>query len=361
MKRIAFFIPTLHGGGAEKVVINLLRVIRHQNIALDLVVATAKGPYLEHIPLSVRTINLAAGRVIKAILPLAKYLQNNRPQALISNMSHANLVAVAANRLSSFKTQIILIEHNTLSAAKSKLLRARLIPSLMKLVYPHADKIVGVSLAVSKDLESELGLPQQTVKTIYNPVVDDQLLTLANAPLENPWFKENTPPVFLAVGRLTPQKDFSTLIQAFALVRKSVSARLVILGEGECRTELETMIRKLDLEQDIALPGFVDNPYAYMSRANCLVLSSRWEGLGNALIEAMACGCPVIATDCPSGPNEILEKGKYGHLVAVGNPQELSIAMLQVLKTPVNKDLLIQRAMYFSVDRAASKYLNLID
>lgn len=361
MKRIAFFIPTLHGGGAEKVVINLLKVIQYQDIALDLVMATAEGPYLNSIPQSVRAIDLAAGRVVKAILPLSKYLQDNRPQALISHMNHANLVAVAANRLSSFKTQVILVEHNTLSASKSKLLRAKLVPLLMKLIYPQADKIVGVSQAVSRDLESELGLTQQTVATIYNPVVDEQLLAQARAPLDHPWFQENTPPVFLAVGRLTPQKDFATLIEAFALVRKKVAAKLIILGEGECRTELETRIEQLGLEQDVGLPGFVDNPYAYMSRAKSLILSSRWEGLGNVLIEAMACGCPVIATDCPSGPNEILAAGKYGHLVSIGNPEELSIAILQVLKTSVNQDLLRQRAMYFTVERAASQYLKLIN
>ncbi len=361
MKRIAFFIPTLHGGGAEKVVINLLKVLQHQNLALDLVIATAEGPYLTQIPQSVRTIDLATGRVIKAILPLAKYLQNNRPQALISNMSHANLVAVVANKLSRFKTQVILVEHNTLSASQTKLLRAKPFPLLMRSIYPYADKIVGVSQAVSQDLELKLDLPKDTVETIYNPVVNKELLTLASAPLNHPWFKENTIPVFLAVGRLTPQKDFVTLIKAFALVRKQVMARLIVLGEGECRSELETTIARLNLQQDVALPGFIDNPYAYMSRANCLILSSRWEGLGNVLIEAMACGCPVVATDCPSGPQEILASGKYGSLVPVGHPQELSAAMLQTLKTPTKKDLLIERAKYFTVERAASKYLKLID
>ena len=361
IKRITFFVPTMHGGGAERVVINLLRGMSQKNITLDLVVATLEGPNLNQIPPTVRVIDLGTKRVLTTVFPLAQYLQQNQPAALISHMGHANVVAVAATKLARHQTKLILVEHNTLSAAKSKFLRARLMPTFMKVLYPSADYVVGVSQAVARDLESELSLPQQTVKTIYNPIVDQELLAKANLTISHPWLQPDTPPIFLAVGRLTKQKDFLTLIKAFALVRQQAEARLMILGEGECRVELETAIARLNLTEDVTLPGFVDNPYAYMRQVHALVLSSRWEGLPSVLIEAMACGCPVIATDCPSGPKEILAEGKYGHLVSVGNPEQLSIAMLKILKTSVKKELLMQRAMYFSVDRAAVKYLKLIN
>ncbi|MBW4633792.1 MAG: glycosyltransferase [Iphinoe sp. HA4291-MV1] len=360
MKRIAFFLPTLHGGGAERVTVNLLKGMLERNISLDLVLANAKGPLLNQIPKQVRVVDLAAGRVVKAMLPLSRYLQQHRPFALLSHMSHANVVALLAKKLAHTNTKVVLVEHNTLSVEKSKLMRAKFVPPFMKWLYPSADAIVGVSKGVAQDLELQLGFPEGKVSVIYNPVVDNDLLTKAKAPLDHPWFQKGTPPVFLAVGRLTQQKDFPTLIKAFALLRKQRLARLLILGEGECRTELEEMIQMQGIAEDFALLGFVENPYAYMHNASAFILSSRWEGLGNVLIEAMACGCPVVTTDCPNGPKEILEAGKYGVLVPVGDAVALSTAMLQVLETPVNQDALMHRAMHFSTERAVSKYLELL-
>ncbi|MBF2017206.1 MAG: glycosyltransferase [Rivularia sp. T60_A2020_040] len=360
MKHIAFFLPCMEGGGAERVVINLLKEMVVQAISLDLILAAAEGPLLSQIPEKVRIIDLAAGRVIKAILPLSRYLKKYQPQALISHMAHANVISVLAKELAGTNTELVIVEHNTLSASKSQLIRAKLVPPFMKLVYPRANHVVGVSQAVSEDLEAKLGLKTGTVKTIYNPVVDNNLISQAKAPLDHSWFRENTPPVFVAVGRLTVQKDFATLIKAFALLRQKKLARLIILGEGKLRTELEILIDNLGITDDVDMPGFVKNPYAYMSRANAFVLSSLWEGLPTVLIEAMACGCPVISTDCPSGPREILEAGKYGELVSTGDVQALAQAMLNVLSLPVNKEILIERAMYFSFERATSNYLNLV-
>ncbi|MUG92018.1 glycosyltransferase [Scytonema sp. UIC 10036] len=360
MQRIAFFIPTLHGGGAERVTLNLLNGMLRPNVSLDLVIASAEGPYLNNIPKQVRVVNLEVGRVIKALLPLSRYLQQNRPYGLVSHMSHANVVAVSAKKLARTKTKLVLVEHNTLSVEKSKLFRARFVPPFMKWLYPNADAIVGVSKGVAEDLQAQLGLAAGKVSVIYNPVVNSELLKKAKTPLDNPWFQEGDPPVFLAVGRLTEQKDFPTLIQAFALLRKQRLARLLILGEGECRAELERMIHRLGIADDVSLPGFVENPYAYMFNASAFILSSRWEGLPTVLIEAMACGCPVISTDCPSGPKEILEDGKYGCLVSVGDATEMFKAMLKVLDAPVNRDFLVKQAMNFSVEQAVSKYLALL-
>lgn len=356
MKHIAFFLPCMEGGGAEKVVINLLKEMLLRDISLDLILAAAEGPLLNQIPSEVRVIDLAAGRVVKAILPLCRYLKKYKPQALISHLAHANVISVLAKELARTDTELVLVEHNTLSASKSQLIRAKLVPPLMKLFYPRANHVVGVSKAVSDDLEIQLGLKKGIVKTIYNPVVNDNLITKAKAPLEHSWFTEDAHPIFIAVGRLTAQKDFATLIKAFALLRQKKLARLIILGEGELRNELEVLIDNLSIANDVSMPGFIANPYAYMSKASAFVLSSLWEGLPTVLIEAMACGCPVISTDCPSGPREILADGKYGELVAVSDVMALSSAMLQVLKSPISKELSIQRAMYFSFERATSQY-----
>ncbi|MBD2773234.1 glycosyltransferase [Iningainema tapete] len=360
MKRIAFFLPTLNGGGAERVTVNLLKGMLERNLSLDLVIATAKGPFLKQIPKQVHVVDLTAGRVIKAILPLSRYLQQHKPCALVSHTSDANVVTVLAKKLARTKTKLMLVEHNTLSVDKSKLFRAKFVPPLMKWFYPSADDIVGVSQGVAQDLELQLGFPKGKVSVIYNPVVDRELITKAKTPLNHPWFQTGTPPVFLAVGRLTEQKDFPTLIKAFALLRKQRLARLLILGEGECRAELERMIDLLEIANDVSLPGFVENPYGYMHNASAFILSSLWEGLPTVLIEAMACGCPVVATDCPSGPNEILAGGKYGRLVPVGNSEALAAAMFEVLESPVSRDVLLQRAMHFSVESAVSEYLALL-
>ncbi|MUL39002.1 glycosyltransferase [Gloeocapsopsis dulcis] len=359
-KRIAFFLPALHGGGAERVAINLLKGMLPYDVSLDLVLASREGPYLEQVPSQVRVVDLAAGRVIKAIAPLSRYLRQAQPDALFSHMNHANVIAVMARELAHTNTQLVLVEHDTLSVARSNLLRGKLVPLFMKLLYPRADAIVGVSQGAARDLAEQLNIAPHKLSAIYNPVVDEELITKAKATLNHPWFQNVDVPVFLAVGRLTLQKDFSTLIQAFAIVRKTRPARLLILGEGEARQELEALTQELGIAEDVSFPGFVDNPYAYMSRAAAFVLSSRWEGLPTVLIEAMACGCPVIATNCPSGPEEILAAGKYGALVPIGDVSALSTAMLKVLNNPMNHELLVQRARDFSLQQAVPKYLELL-
>ena len=359
-RRIAFFLPTLAGGGAERVALNLLKGMLERDVLLDLVLADTDGPYLDQVPPGVRLINLGTGRVTKAIPGLAKYLRETKPVALLSHMNHTNVAAILARELARSKARLVVVEHDTLSAVKSPLRRSRLLPTAMKRLYPRADTIVGVSQGVSEDLDRELGFEPGTVKTVYNPVIDSDTIAKAQIPVDHPWFQPGTPPVFLAVGRLTPQKDFSNLIQAFAILRQQKSARLIILGEGELRGALEAEIESLGISADVSLPGFVQNPYAYMFNSRAFVLSSQWEGLPTVLIEAMACGCAVVATDCPSGPEEILAGGKYGLLVPTKNAQALATAMIQTLDCPIDQATSIDRGRYFSTDRAVSNYLDLL-
>ena len=359
--RIAFFLPNLAGGGAERVALNLLKgMLARDEILLDLVVADTDGPYLDQVPDRVRLVNLGTGRVTKAIPALARYLREYQPLALVSHMNHANIAAILAKELARSKTKLVVVEHDTLSASKSRLRRSKFLPP-MKWLYPRADAIVGVSQGVAEDLDTQLSFPPGTVKTVYNPVVDRELIAKAQAPVEHPWFAAGSPPVFLAVGRLSPQKDFANLLAAFALVRQRHAARLIILGEGENRSALEAQIAALGIGADVSLPGFVQNPYAYMSQATTFVLSSRWEGLPTVLIEAMACGCAVVATDCPSGPQEILAGGKYGLLVPIEDATALADAMLQTLELPLSQADSIERGRYFSAERAVAEYLALCD
>ena len=363
--RIACFMSNLEGGGAEKVAVNLLEGLVSKEVDLDLILADASGPYLSQVPEQVRVIDLGVGNVSKAVLPLRRYLREYKPDALLSHLSHTNVALILAKELSRIRTNLVLVEHNTFSSVFGRgdgtgNLRQRLVPVFVKASYGRADTIIGVSSGVSSDLERSLGLPEGSVRTIYNPVVGETLKARSREPLDHPWFAEDAPPVFLAVGRLSEQKDFATLLQAFSKVRQQADARLVILGEGGKRGELETLRDTLNLSEHVLMPGFVSNPYAYMRRASALVLSSRWEGLPTVLIEAMACGCPVVATDCPSGSKEILEDGRWGPLVPVGDADALAEGMVQVLRDPIDEAALVERADTFSHEAATEAYFEVL-
>ncbi|MBD2251573.1 glycosyltransferase [Nostoc parmelioides] len=360
-EKIAIFLPNLDGGGVQKVVINLLKGLVKRGIVPDLILTQLKGPLLAQVPEDVKIICLNSKMVIPSTIPLAFYLKREKPKILISHLSNANVAAVMAQFFSHISTRVVLVEHTTLSANKHNFPnRAKLVPTLMRLSYPLANSLIAVSKGTSRDLERELGLQQGLVKTIYNPVIDDDLILKMNEPLKHQWFLPNQPPVFLSVGRLTKAKDHRTLITAFANLRSQISARLLILGEGELRSELEALIKKLGVESDVLMPGFVSNPYAYMSRASAFVLSSQYEALPTVLIEAMACGCPVVSTDCPHGPAEILENGKYGLLTLVKDPILLADAMQKTLDNPTEQNLLFQRAKDFNTDYIVSQYLETI-
>jgi len=358
--KLALFLPSLRGGGAERVMVNLARGFVERGLQVDLVLARAEGPYLSQVPKEVRVVDLGAQRVLHSLPGLVRYLREERPQAMLSALNHANIVAIWAKLLARVKTRLVVSERTTLSRSteNASSIRVKFIPFLVKAFYPYADVVVAVSRGVAEDLIARIGLTAEKIKVIYNPVVTPELFTKAEEPLDHPWFRPGEPPVILGVGRLTKPKDFPTLIRAFALVRKERPARLMILGEGEERPNLEALVRELGLEEDVALPGFVENPYKYMKRAAVFVLSSRWEGFGNVLVEAMALGTPVVATDCPSGPAEILEGGKWGRLVPVGNHEALAEATLQVLRG--EKVGASARALMFSVERMLEEYANVL-
>jgi glycosyltransferase involved in cell wall biosynthesis len=281
---------------------------------------------------------------------------------VLSTSNPANLACACARRLAGSDTPVVLSANIHLSAAIAR--RARpwrpVLRWLARRTYSRADAVIAISGGVADDLPRAAGVPHRRVHAIHNPVCVDEIRERARTPLDHPWLAPGEPPVVLGVGKLAPQKDYPTLLRAFARVRAARRARLVILGEGAERRKLERLARRLGIASDVALPGFQPNPHAWMARAAVFVLSSAWEGFSNALAEALACGCPVVSTDCPSGPAEILDGGAFGPLCRVGDDRALAGAILRVLEAPPSPDVLRARAATFSVDAAADRYLEVL-
>ena len=332
--RVALFLPSLDGGGAERVMVTLANGLSETGLEVDLVVAKAHGAFLKQLGPKVRLIDLDCNRMLFSLVSLARYLRSNRPAAMISAMYHANVVAIAAARLAACGVRVVATEHSTFDLVPAEQSANPSTSSFyalaMRLLYPFAHEIVAVSKGVAGDLKRVARLKVEP-RIIYNPILSKQIYSKAQREPNHAWFAAGQPPVVLAVGRLDPVKGFADLIRAFALVRKNTMARLLILGEGDERANLQAQIDALSLRADVVLHGVTDNPYAYMKRACLLVLSSTREGLPTVLVEALGLGTPVVATDCVAGPSEILEAGRFGTLVPVGDVTALAGAISHVL------------------------------
>ena len=377
-RRIAILLPSLEGGGAERSMLNLANGLLARGRAVDIVLCKNKGAYLNEVPAGARLVVLDCSGALEArLFPLAArpdllgamlrpvVLAKKTPSE-ISALPYANLLALWAREAAGARVPLIITERIALltycrSPDNLRKWRWRYLPPLLRDSYPKADRVVTVSDSVARELVDGLGLAPDSVTTIYNPVVDDSLAAKAAEEPEHPWFATGGPPVVLGVGRLTEQKGFTTLIQAFARLRQTREARLVLLGEGRLRADLEQQSRALGISDYVDMPGFVDNPFKYMAHASVTALSSEYEGLPGVLIQAMACGCPVVSTDCPGGSREILEDGRYGRLVPVGNAAELAAALDATLEAPPDRNELVRRAQDFSLDRGVDNYLSLVD
>lgn len=358
--RLALYLPNLDGGGAERMMVNLAAGFVRRGVPTDLVLAAARGPYLGLVDPGVRVVDLAVGGVTASLPGLVRYLRRERPGALLATLNHASVVALLARALARTRTRVVVRESNMLFPNPASSLKGRFLRGSVRALYPLADAFIAVSQGVAADLVRFAKVDPEKVRTIYNPVVSAELLERAQETPPHPFFAPGEPPVVLGVGRLGVQKDFPTLIRAFAAVRGGTDARLVILGEGENRAELEALIRDLGLAGRAALPGFADNPFSYMARADTFVLSSRFEGLPGALIQAMACGCKVVSTDCPSGPAEILRGGELAPLVPVGDVPALAAAISASLKRPAAPPALAARAHDFSEAHTLPGYLEVL-
>ena len=360
-KRISVFLPSAEGGGAERAMITLANAFAARGYSTDLVLAYKKGPNLKKVSSEVRVIDLCANRIYKSILPFVSYLHKERPDAVLSAMNHANIVAIISKKLSRAQAKLVISERNTISieAKNIKNILGPLVYKMVKFLYPYSDSIIAVSQAASTDLEKFANLPPGSVKVIYNPFDVDTITSLAEEANDHPWLQTGQPPVVMAAGRLTEQKDFKTLLMAFSLVRDRIGARLIILGEGDQRDQLLSLASELNLASDVLyMPGFKNNPFSFFARASLFVLSSKFEGLPGVLIEAMACGTSVVSTDCPGGSREILADGRWGSLVPVGEPAALAEAIYTSLITPEHeRPNSKERASHFAADKAIDSYL----
>lgn len=362
LSRIAIFLPTLHGGGAERVLLDLARAFSQAGNAVDLVLMSAPPglPLATLIPASVRTIDLRCRRLWTSGPAFVRYLRRARPTGIVAAMPLANAIAVYARAVAGVPARLILTEHNARSLAFGDVdnVQQRILLPWVRQSYRFADAIVAVSAGVADRVRTMRGIRADQVKVIYNPAYSQRILELAAAPVPHPWLEDTSVPVMVGSGRLEAQKDFPTLLSAFAVLRKTRPARLIILGEGSQASALNRLTEELGLRRDVAFPGFVTNPWAYVARARVFALSSIHEGLGNVLIEAMACGTPIVSTNCPAGPSEILEAGRYGPLVPVGDPVALAAAIEQALDRPIARAVLQERARFFSIDTAAAGYMH---
>ncbi|WP_019502678.1 glycosyltransferase [Pseudanabaena sp. PCC 6802] len=359
--RVAFFIGSFGGGGIERITARLAHNFVKLGIKIDLILNRSESPHLWRMPTETRVIDLKTPNLYMSLPGLVRYIKQERPTALLAADHYLNEIALLAKRISGVPLQLVVAEHNQLSktARNATTWKGRLAPVFARLLYPWADGIVAVSQGVAKDLASTAAIPLESIHTIYNPVINSEMLANAKESVEHPWFKSKEIPVILGVGKLEQQKDFPNLIHAFARVRQLKRARLVILGWGPDRPELESLIKKLDLQDDIDLPGYIQNPYAYMARSSVFVLSSAWEGLPTVLIEAMALGTPVVSTDCESGPSEILANGEYGYLTPVGDSEALADSILKVLSGNL-KSIAPNWLDQFGLEVATQRYLDVL-
>jgi glycosyltransferase involved in cell wall biosynthesis len=362
-RRIAIFIQSLTIGGAERMSLNLIEGLVQNDIQVDLLLADRSGGLLSEVPHGVNVIDLQGKRVLFSLFPLVRYLRMRCPVLLYSVQIHTSLIAIWAVRLAQVHIPLVISPRNMLSTvlAAGPGIRNRLVIKLARLFFRSADAAICVSQGVAEDFIKVTGMPRQKTHVVYNPVVSLELEQKAQESIAHPWFASDDPPVILAVGRLVPQKGYSTLLRAFFIIRQKHPAHLLILGEGQERASLEALAKQMDLTDNVQMPGSVKNPYAYMARARLLVLSSEWEGLPNVLIEALACGTPVVSTDCRSGPGEILDAGRFGRLVPVGDPDALALAILETMQETPDRDLLRQRAQDFTLDESVRKYIRIFE
>lgn len=367
--KVVFFLPTLEAGGTERNVVNLVNAIDRQIYQVSVVLGQAKGDFMKDIAKDIAIIDLAAPRSLGLFFALVRYFKTQKPDIIVSAFPRINIICIAAKMSVAAATSIIITEHSVFSMlgviAKTPFRRfvARFfMPALARFFYPKADAIVCVSKGIADDLAKIISVPQKT-SVIFNPVIDGRVYALAKESAGHLWFADTSIPIIIAAGRLVKVKDYPTMLRAFKKVLENRVARLVILGAGPELAALQALSAQLGISERVAFLGFVTNPFKYMAHANVFVLSSLQEGFGNVIIEAMACGLPVMATDCPTGPGEIITDGENGILVRVGDEIGLARGIMKIL----GDDSLAKkyagagkkRAEFFSVEKSVAQYQHL--
>jgi glycosyltransferase involved in cell wall biosynthesis len=361
-KKIAFFLSTLVAGGAQQVFIDLAKGFLRNNYQVDFVLKKKGGEYLSKVPKQIKVYDLGASRLIASLLPLVSYLQKYKPDILISGLELPNTIALISSLISHHKPKVIISIHNIVdSSFEKRNLKYGIELLIQRLLFPKADVVICVSNGVAEDAQQYFNLPSEKVRIIYNPVDIDKVRSKSKEKIGDRFiFDEANTYFIIGVGRLTPRKDFSTLIRAFNIAHHQVPSKLIIFGEGEQRQELEELVQNLGLIDQVILPGYVPNPYIYMAHSDVLVVSSVEEGFGLVIIEALAVGCPVVSTNCPGGTMELLDNGEYGEIVPMGDEISMASAIIKTIDAspkPVDEVWLTQ----FSHIKIIQEYIRIIE
>ncbi|HON83925.1 MAG TPA: glycosyltransferase [Caldisericia bacterium] len=361
-KFIAFVLPTLEIGGAEKMTLNLIQGLLNFGYKIDLILIDAKGPLLKNVPKGCNIIDFKLKHVFFSFLKIIKYLKKNTPTVLISSLTHLNIITILSVLISRVKTKLIIMERANLSSAtKNNNLKVKFVSILAHFLYKRADFIIAVSEGVKQDLLKKIQGIENKIRVIYNPVLNKDIFLMSYEPVYHKWFLEKNMPIILSVGRLSKEKNYSILLQAFKLIKDVIKCKLVIIGEGPERENLENLAKSLQINEDLWMPGFDINPYKYMSKSDIFVLTSIYEGLSNVLIEALALGLPLVSTDCESGPREIIKNNINGLLVKVGDYKSLSQAIIYILKNRNKFITNMNELERFKLENVVYEYKNLID
>lgn len=358
-ERIAFFFSTSGHSGVDRAVANLLPAITRRGYPIDLLHVREHGPSVEALPPGVTVVDLGTRHTYTALPAVVRYLRRARPRVMLSDKDRVNRTALAARALARVPTRLVLSSGTTISVdlAHRGRIERWIQRNSMGRLYRYADNVIVTSVGVADDMAAYTGLDRDRIEVVPSPVVEGELFTAALPRPGHPWFAPGEPPVVLGVGELGMRKDFPTLIRAFAHLRRERPCRLVILGRGGQREALLALAAELGVGDEVDLPGFVPDPPAYMAHAALFALTSLWEGLGFVLIEALAVGTPSVASDCPSGPAEILQGGRYGPLVPVGDAEALARAMRETLDHPLPRATLQEAARPYEIEASTTAYL----
>lgn len=355
---VLIFLPGLHGGGAERVLVNYANWLVTRGQTPVLVVCERVGEYFDEVDSHVEIVNLACSRGSFALWPFYRLVQKRKPAAVLTTLTLTILLAGLVHRFSKHPFRLVIRQANTFSIDTriAKGWKAWVKRRLAIGVWRDADARIAVSSGVAKDLAAEVGVPLDRIRVIHNSVDVDAVAALSQEEKCLSAATRLNGPYIIAIGRLASQKDYATLLRAFALIRRFRVCQLVILGTGPLREELGQLGLELGIGNDVVFPGFVANPFPVLCRAEVFVSSSMWEGFSNSLLQAMACGTPVVATDCPHGARELLEDGKYGRLTPVGDAAALAEAVLAAMNSPRNSELLREVARRYDPDRQFASY-----